>query len=232
MNYHHVSGILLVLDEWRSVRAAALSILPYVDELVFIQTTPKDSITELLRKEVTSVQYYNKVQYHHIPQASIERYSYDEEAIRNHAVSLCKYDWILQIDADEVIDEGNPDYFRTYEAPIRFKFVNLFDIAHMIVAAYRNGDWVSWYPDLHVRYFNRTTAEYFGHRHCQPVFKSDGKLLKNCQGIVTSKLRFWHFNALSKETAKAYITDKPEDYITDELYQMPPMVSRYIQTIG
>lgn len=69
------------------------------------------------------------------------------------AVALAKYDWVLNIDADEALDEELQRSLQTLELPeattaYEVKFKNLLGEKHL--------RWGEWGADKHIRLFNRT----------------------------------------------------------------------------
>lgn len=74
----------------------------------------------------------------------------------NTAASLAKHDWILSIDSDEVVSKELADTLITLslnpQAVYSLSFQNYFNGRHI--------KWCGWYPEHHIRLYNRTTTAF------------------------------------------------------------------------
>jgi len=76
--------------------------------------------------------------------------------MRNLGADLAKNDWILALDSDEVLDEGFIGIINAYN----------FDSNHVYsfnFHNYFNGKWIKWcgwYPDRHIRLYNKTSTSF------------------------------------------------------------------------
>lgn len=93
-----ISAALIVKNEKDHIRDV-LSSLAGVDEIVVCDTGSQDNTVELARM------FTDKV---------FTDYEWQDDfaAARNHALSKCTGDWVLSIDADEVLEEGGLDKIR------------------------------------------------------------------------------------------------------------------------
>ena len=88
--------------------------------------------------------------------------------LKNEAADLAKNDWILSLDADEVLTESLPKNLNPKKA-YSFPFHNFY-----------NGKWIKgcgWYPDRHVRLYNKKQARF-----------SDAYVHEKLQGGIEEKL--------------------------------------------
>jgi glycosyltransferase involved in cell wall biosynthesis len=79
--------------------------------------------------------------------------------VHNYATSLATHDWILSIDSDEVVSEKLKEKLLSMHydenCAYSFAFHNIF-----------NGKWIKysgWYPDYHLRLFNRKKTQFSNH---------------------------------------------------------------------
>src|SRR3989337_339671 len=86
-----VSGVILIHNSERTIRASVNSILGVVEELLIIDDFSTDKTLEIIKSLYPSVR---------VLQRSLTRF--DEQ--RNFAIERVKYDWILMIDSDEEAD--------------------------------------------------------------------------------------------------------------------------------
>jgi len=119
-----------------------LNALSRFGEVVLIDTGSYDQTLEIASK-FTNVTVYKK---------KMEGFG----TVRNTGAKLAKNDWILAVDADEIVSNGlvdeifslNLDKRKVYRIP----FKNFY-----------NGKWIKgcgWYPELHVRLYNKKTTQF------------------------------------------------------------------------
>lgn len=93
--------------------------------------------------------------------------------LHNHATELASHDWILSLDSDEELTDPlihdlqnlNLDPTKLYSIP----FNNYFNGKHI--------KWCGWYPDRHIRLYNRTKTTFTNDR------VHEGILMKNFKEI-------------------------------------------------
>ncbi len=131
-----ISVTILTFNAERQL-ARVLDALHRFDEVIVLDSHSSDRTSEIA-KRYANVRLYT---------TSFQGFG----AAHNHASSLASHDWILSIDADEVVTEPLVD--EILSTPLdpnwtyAIRFCNFF----------RN-KWIrysGWYPDLHVRLYNR-----------------------------------------------------------------------------
>jgi glycosyltransferase involved in cell wall biosynthesis len=83
---------MIVKDEEASIRKALESVKDFVDEIIIVDTGSKDKTLEIAKE------YTDKI-YHHDWKDNFSE-------ARNYALSLCQGDYILRLDADEILPDG------------------------------------------------------------------------------------------------------------------------------
>ncbi|MBC8494621.1 glycosyltransferase [archaeon] len=87
-----ISACLIVKDEEKNLSRCLESIKNVVDEIVIVDTGSKDSTIAIGKK------YTNKVFSH--------KFKNDFSEARNYALSKCTKEWIISIDADEILEHS------------------------------------------------------------------------------------------------------------------------------
>jgi len=138
-----LSACLIVKNEKDHIKDV-LSSLAGVDEIVVVDTGSQDNTVELARG------FTDKV-FTDFPWVD------DFAAARNHALSKCTGDWVISIDADEVLEKGGVDKIRTLiekAAPEQLHFSVLMKAKgsrqiHNLPRIMRNDGTVSWMGAAH-----------------------------------------------------------------------------------
>lgn len=195
---HPVSGYMLVYNEVRSIEASVRCLLHYCDDVLILDGGSTDGSLEkllMLHREFEHLRIMLWKQQCH-------RYdmSWQETTRRKWATTACLHDWILTIDADELLDDLPKDYFQLQESPLIFDMFHLVNKTEIITRYNSNGNWQTWYPDSHVRYFNRTLARYANTRDHSYVESNDGQSLM--QQSQHSGTGLFHYHALVNSDRK------------------------------
>lgn len=99
-----ISACLIVRDEERFLPECLASIRPFIDEICLVDTGSRDRTVEIARSFGVRVS--------HLP------WSGDFSAARNASLEMATWQWILVIDADEVLDpRTGPELRRVASAP-------------------------------------------------------------------------------------------------------------------
>lgn len=93
-----ISACLIVKNEKDHIRSV-LSSLAGVDEIVVVDTGSQDNTVDIAREFTEKV-------------FTDYEWADDFAAARNHALSKCTGDWVLSIDADEVLEDGGIEKIR------------------------------------------------------------------------------------------------------------------------
>ena len=92
-----ISAHMMVKNEARFVWYAAVSVLPYVDELKIWDTGSTDGTKDIIHKILMLPEAKSKVSYN-----GEELENFDEESIRQQMLDQTSADWFIVLDADEI----------------------------------------------------------------------------------------------------------------------------------
>lgn len=212
-----VSGYMILLNEAPTVQFAVRSIIPHVDELFIVDNGSTDGTIELVEaaiKDVPFARLTKRVQ-------DGGRYSdeWNEPVLRNWCVDNLENDWVLTIDGDEFLAAGK-DLFREVDKPVTLPTINLASNTHYILSERLETGEFPFYPDRHVRFWDRRKGHYSGQkRHSRIVNKTEDQFIF---GIETDAV-IWHYNALVKDRSKMLQND-PSRYVLLPLSVPPPVL--------
>ena len=158
-----ISAVIITYNEEHIIARSIDSLRRVADEVIVIDSFSKDRTIEIC-KEKGAVVLQNK----------FEGY----KTQKNFAVSKAKYEWILSIDADEVLSNELIDSLLKWRK--NHKFSNDVSSQPSLPAGYfvsrrtdYCGKWVNfggWYPDKKLRLFNRNVGQWSG-RNVHEVVK-------------------------------------------------------------
>lgn len=148
-----ISGLVITLNEEKNIEDCLKSMFLICDDIVVVDSLSTDGTCDILENMNVTV---------------IRQKYLGDGPQRSHGLSYCKHDWVLNIDADERVDEEmvttikNLDLhggkFDSYE----FRRKNIF-----------HNKWIKhsdWYPDYIRRLFNKTKVDFsqvMGHTKIQ-----------------------------------------------------------------
>jgi len=169
-----ISAVIITYNEEHIIARSIDSLRRVADEVIVIDSFSTDRTIEIC-KEKGAVVLQNK----------FEGY----KTQKNFAVSKAKYEWILSIDADEVLSNELIDSLLKWRK--NHKFSNDVSSQPSLPAGYfvsrrtdYCGKWVNfggWYPDKKLRLFNRNVGQWSG-RNVHEVVKIN-------EGFSTSFLK-------------------------------------------
>jgi len=138
-----ISGLVITLNESKNIQACLESLFQVCDEVIVVDSLSTDATTKIALK------YGAKV---------ISQKFLGDGPQRNIGLQYCTHDWVLNLDADERLDE---------DAIEKIKSLNLDDIPYDCFEFkrknYLHGKWIKvagWYPDYVRRLFNRKKTEF------------------------------------------------------------------------
>ena len=214
---HPVSGYIIFRDA-PLIELAVQSILPYVDDLYLLDRSEKE----------TAFPSHNhpKVRVAHRPQAG-DYFGTDwkETDWRNKCINAkCQHDWVLAIDADEVLDDLPHDTFRNCEETLKFQTLNLYDLNHYVVKNNSAANY-NWWPDWHVRFWDRRVFNYNeSELHCNLVNKAGENAVPLSKDIG---LAIWHLHVYARPERRAFFLNRPEVLeLADITGPKPKLLSR------
>lgn len=137
-----VSGVVICFNEEKCIERCILSLQNVCDEIVILDSFSTDRTAEICRQ--LGVRFY---------QRKFEGYGLQKRA----AVSLASFDFILSLDADEMLDE------ELTHSILRDKKRGFYPLYRLNRKTFYAGKWVrhcGWYPDRKIRLWNRNAAEW------------------------------------------------------------------------
>lgn len=136
-----ISATVITLNEEKNI-GRCLESLGFCREIVVVDSGSDDKTVEIAR------QYTDKV---------IVTHWRGYGAQKNFAIYLAKYDWILSVDADEEVSAELSDSITALLPDNRYKGYYINRHTHYL------GKWINhggWYPDYHLRLFNRNCCRW------------------------------------------------------------------------
>jgi glycosyltransferase involved in cell wall biosynthesis len=141
---HPSISVLLPTYNCAAIVRATLEAIKWADEILVVDSYSSDATLDICREFGARI-----VQHEYVNSAKQ----------KNWAASQCKYEWVLQIDADEVLEPGLEDEIKQAIATVS-EDVHLFRIPrknHML------GEWIRYggnFPDYQTRLFRRGKARW------------------------------------------------------------------------
>lgn len=138
-----ITAVIITLNEERNIERCLRSVLPVADEVIVVDSGSTDRTSEICRQyKVTFVQ----------------REWQGYAAAKNYGNTLASHDYILSIDADEVVSGELAASITNCKAELqgRYSFNRLTNYC---------GRWIrhcGWYPDEKVRLFDRRNTRWEG----------------------------------------------------------------------
>jgi len=192
-----VSSYMLVLNEATFVRHAIHSVLRYVDELLVIDGGSSDCTRDIVT-EIASID--RRVRLEVWPQSGVPyTAAWHEPTVRNTAMTKLAHDWVLTLDADEVL-EADENLFRSLDEPAVLTRLNLVSYSRYI---HRMGVQL-WYPDSQLRFYNRRNAVYPPQALHSIATQANGQPMP----FVTVDATLWHYNGIVKPR-RQWLADNP-----------------------
>lgn len=176
-----ITACLIVRDEAERLAACLDSVRPFVDELVVLDTGSVDDTVAVAMRAGARVEQVG--------------WSDDFAAARNLALTACHTDWVLSLDADEMV-HGTPPWLKPMLASCRPELDGL-------TIAITNADG----PDARgltehreLKLFRRTAARWVGRVHERPV-RWDGRE-PFAATLPEQTLRLTHFGYRDPEVVR------------------------------
>tara|TARA_B100000767_G_scaffold271972_1_gene298702 strand:- start:2764 stop:3807 length:1044 start_codon:yes stop_codon:yes gene_type:complete len=169
-----ISAVVITYNEERIIARSIDSLRTVVDEIIVIDSFSTDRTIEIC-KEKGAVVLQNK----------FEGY----KTQKNFAITKAKYEWVLSIDADEVLSNELIDsllkWRKNHKDSGNFSSQSLQPVGYFISRRTDYcGNWVNfggWYPDKKLRFFNRNVGQWSG--------RNVHEIVKIKEGYSTSFLK-------------------------------------------
>lgn len=143
-----LSVAIITYNEERNIGDCIRSCLDIADEIVVLDSISTDS-TETISKSFPSVRFYKQKFKGHIEQ-------------KNDAIALCKYDWILSLDADERVSPELKNSILTFKQKPDDGDLNGLQISRLTFHMGRFIRYGGWYPQYRYRIFRKGQAVWVG----------------------------------------------------------------------
>ncbi|TGM10359.1 glycosyltransferase family 2 protein [Leptospira barantonii] len=143
-----LSVAIITYNEEKNIGPCIESCLDIADEIVILDSVSTDK-TEKISKSYPSVKFYKQKFKGHIEQ-------------KNDAIALCKFDWILSLDADERVSPELKNSILTFKQKKDDETVNGFQVSRLTFHMGRFIRFGGWYPQYRYRIFRKGSAVWVG----------------------------------------------------------------------
>ena len=138
-----ISGLIITFNEENNIHACIDSLHPVCDEIIVIDSYSNDNTVEIARAAGAKV--------------LLQQFLGDGPQ-RTYGLQYCNNDWVLNIDADERLEEGTIDQIKLLNLA-----VTIFEAFEFRRKNILHGKWIKvagWYPDYVRRLFNKTHIDF------------------------------------------------------------------------
>ncbi|SNZ00284.1 glycosyltransferase family 2 protein [Flagellimonas pacifica] len=136
-----ISGLVITFNEEKNIGACIDSLLRVCNEVVIVDSNSSDDTVAIAREKGAKVYLQDFL---------------GDGPQRIHGLQFCSNDWILNLDADEILDEDSYEFMKSgdyhndpYDAYL-FRYYNY--MGNKLI------NFSGWYPDYTCRFFNKKTA--------------------------------------------------------------------------
>ena len=176
-----LSVTIITFNEEKNIERCLQAVSPVADEIVIVDSFSTDNTKNICKK-------YNTKFYEH------KFINYIEQ--KNLATSYTSYDFVLNIDADEVLDNGLQKSILTEKENFRFDGYYLNRLTNYCGQFIRYG---RWYPDRKIRLWNKQKAKWSGQLIHETIsfHNSFSKL-----GVLQGNLLHYSYNNIAQHIAQ------------------------------
>lgn len=151
-----ISAVVNTYNEERNITRCLISVQPYVDEIVVVDMHSYDKTITIVKKFTYKIFYHENVGY--------------VEPARNFAIDKASGDWILMVDADEVLNEELGEKLRRLAEHAQYDFYRL-PRKNIIFGKWaKHGLW----PDYKIRFFKKGSVSWGDEIHSIPITEGKG----------------------------------------------------------
>ncbi|MBM9578735.1 glycosyltransferase family 2 protein [Leptospira sp. 201903070] len=143
-----LSVAIITYNEERNIGECIESCLEIADEIVVLDSISTDR-TEKISKSYPNVRFFKQKFKGHIEQ-------------KNDAISLCKFDWILSLDADERVSPELQNSLQKFKRSKTENETNGFQVSRLTFHLGRFIRHSGWYPQFRYRIFKKGKAVWVG----------------------------------------------------------------------
>lgn len=162
-----VSGLVITFNEEKNIRACILSLKRVCDEIIVVDSNSSDKTVEIansLRVKVISQDFLGDG-----PQ-------------RIFGIKHCKHDWILNLDADERLDEDSYEFIKNKEY-LNYPY-DAYNFRFRHFLGKQEIDHSGWYPSYTCRFFYKKTAKPSSTKVHQSI---------QSENLINTKLHIIHY---------------------------------------
>ena len=185
-----ISGLIITYNEEKHIGKCIDALFRVCDEVIVVDSLSTDNTIKIAEGQGAKV---------------ISQVFLGDGPQRIHGLLFCKNDWILNLDADEILAKDAEEFI------VSGKYENqAFDVYAFCLHNYMGGkiiDFAGWYPDWTSRFFNKKTASPSKDRVHQRVSGNKKAKLKvhihhyaweNFDQLITKKNLYssWHAQQL------------------------------------
>jgi len=145
---NRLSACVITLNEERNLPRLLESLRGIADEIVIVDSGSTDRTGEIAREHEARLEF--------------RRWTHYGEQ-KNHAAAIATSDWVLSLDADEVLSSRLQSALLDWK-----KRTPRFDVYEVARRTCYLGEWIrhsGWYPDFKKRLYRKGTAEFAGSLH-------------------------------------------------------------------
>ena len=192
-----ISAVINTRNEERNIVRCLRAIHPFVEEIVVVDMESKDRTRQLARKFTKKIYTHKNVDY--------------VEPARNFAIEKATGDWIILLDADEIVPEELGLKFRRLVDHATYEFYRI-PRKNLIF-----GRWVThsgWWPDYHIRFFKKGIVRWENEIHSIPTTYGKGMDL---QAEEKNALIHYHYDSIAQylERLNRYTTQEVNQLISE-----------------
>jgi glycosyltransferase involved in cell wall biosynthesis len=161
-----VSLVIVAQDEERTIGRVIEAARPLVQEIIVIDSGSTDKTVEIAESNGARVQHQDWLGF---------------ARQKNFAIEQAKYDWVLSLDADEILTDALVVELKQLLASADLNNYDGYKIPRILFIGERAITHGGFYPDAQLRLFKRNAGK-FGDRLVHEAIKMDGpvKVLNNC----------------------------------------------------
>lgn len=192
-----ISLVVNTRNEQKNISRCLRSAHPYVDEIVVVDMESTDKTVEEAKKFTKKIWKHRLVEY--------------VEPARNFAISKATSDWILILDADEVLPATLGKVLRTLSSKENYSFYRL-PRRNLIF-----GRWMThsgWWPDYQIRFFKAGTVTWNDEIHSIPLTQGEGH---DIAAREQEAIQHHHYESIDQylERLNRYTTQEAKQLIAD-----------------
>lgn len=188
-----ISGLVITFNEEKNIGNCIDALFKVCNEVIVVDSLSSDNTVAIAKDRGAKV---------------ISQSFLGDGPQRKHGLQFCKNDWILNLDADEFLDEDAKDFI------IEKKYIGEgYDAFSFRVKNFLGDeliDFSGWYPDYKVRFFNKQTASPSASKVHQEIVTTNVKKINvhilhygwdSFEQIIAKKNQYstWHANQLFNE---------------------------------